>query len=48
MLAAIIGVFSLGVIAVMVSQVVRAGSQGPAALTSISTGVAGFYNALMK
>lgn len=47
-MAAIIGVLSLGMIAVIVSQIVRAGSQGPAAISSTFTGVSNIYTALMK
>lgn len=47
-MGAIIGVFVLGMIAVMVSQVVRSGSQGPAETTSLFQGIAGVYTSLMK
>jgi hypothetical protein len=43
---AIIGVLSLAVIASIVYQVVRKGSQGPAETTSIFNGVRGFYSTL--
>lgn len=48
MLAAIIGVLSLGMVAVIVSQLARAGSQGPALVGSTLGGIAGIYGSLMK
>lgn len=47
-MAAIIGVLSLGMIAVIVSQLARAGSQGPTLLSNAFSGVANVYGALMK
>lgn len=48
MVAAIVGVLSLGMIAVIVSQLARAGSQGPALVSNTFGGVANIYSALMK
>lgn len=48
MMSAIIGVLSLGMVAVIVSQLVRAGSQGPAFAQQVLTGIANVYGSLMK
>lgn len=47
-MAAIVGVLSLGMIAVIVSQIVRNGSQGPQAISATLGGISGIYGALMK
>lgn len=46
-MAGIIGVLSLGVIATIVFQFVRQGSQGPALAGTVLTGVDNFYGTLM-
>lgn len=48
MLAAIVGVLSLGMVAVIVSQLARSGSQGPALVDKTLGGIAGIYGSLMK
>lgn len=48
MVAGIIGVLTLGMVAVIVSQLARSGSQGPALVTSLFSGTANVYSALMK
>lgn len=45
-MGALVGVLTLGVIAVMVYDFTRSGSQGPAVITDIGTDVTGFFNSL--
>lgn len=45
-MGAIVGLFSLGVIAVMFSQTVAKGSQGPAVLKAVGGDITSFYSAL--
>lgn len=47
-LVGLIGIGTLAVIATMVFQVVRSGSQGPAETRAIGNAVTGFYGTLMK
>jgi hypothetical protein len=46
MFSGIIGVLALGVLAVMVYNVVKPGSQGPTAITDVGKGISGFYTSL--
>ncbi len=47
MFQGIVGVFALAVVATMVYQVVRKGSQGPTAITNTGNSVSKFYGTLM-
>ena len=46
MAAAIVGVLSLGVVAIIIRDFTQSGSQGPAVLQQVDNGVTGFYNAI--
>lgn len=46
-MSALIGVLMLGVVSVIIYQIVRSGSQGPAALSQVRQTVTGFYGTLM-
>lgn len=48
MVTGLLSVLTLGVIAAMVYQFVRSGSQGPAETTAVGNTVVGFYKTLMK
>lgn len=45
-MAAVFALLTLGVVAVIIKDFTESGSQGPAVINDVSSGVSGFYNAI--